>query len=320
MPEWDQTAFDMAYNAAFEGHLGGVPPGRTQEIRLGYHWFTIGRWQETDYAQKLIDVLGLTAGHRVLSVGCGYAWTGVGLAAQGIEYVGTEVSSLILGTMDQTEEADIRARITAVGENPDGAHGQMLLNAGLNGGLANPQTRRGNSKILDENLANAGSRNRVMGQLSAAPTHILGDEVINSIPDNEALTLCDFAENFRASKAPDARLIHMLSPYQVEERNGVTEQNRVQAACAAYIGMNWKTYAGWRAFLTANGFATQEIIPTVTAIGQGMHLPDFTTVFNREFAAAKARGDDDFTATQKATAFADWHVASERVEAYSGVF
>ncbi len=92
---------------------------------------------------------------------------------------------------------------------------------------------------------------------------IISEEVLNSITDAQALLVCEYM----AAAAQDwgATVVHMLSPLFPDGR-GDPE-------------LNWKTYAGWRAFLDANGFSAQLILPTVTAWDQGetllsVDLPD----------------------------------------------
>ena len=170
----------------------------------------------------------------------------------------------------------------------------------LRGGRANPQVR-GHGQILDEELRVRGSRNRVWNQLVTLgfdnANFIITEEVLNSITDAEALAVCDYIETFISEHSTLGTAVHMLSP--------------LQPGGSQAPELNWKTYADWRAYLTANGFAGQMILPTATAINQGMFLPAGAVVEARLIA----KGVDPV----KAASVAAKHESDNRVEAYSGL-
>ena len=123
----------------------------------------------------------------------------------------------------------------------------------LEGGRAAPQPR-GKGAVLEEELRTRGSRNSVLGQLSGSPRWIITEEVLNSIPDNEAALVCDYCAS--AASEWGSSVVHMLSPLMADTNQGPT--------------LNWKTYAGWRTWLDTNGFGTHAILPTVTDHDQGV--------------------------------------------------
>ena len=267
MPVWDKAAFDQFYSSGAErwGH-----PNTRPQIRLHYHWYPIIQWQASDYAPRLFSVLSMNAGDSVVLVGAGFNGTGQGLADLGIDVIAIDTSAYIQGEKGNTEEAEIRAAIVATGLDPDvdliiGPSGQAdldPLDLYLDGGRASPAVR-GKGTILEEDMSKRNSRNAIKAALASTPRYAISEEVLNSISDADALQVCDYAANFASENG--GTIVHMLSPFQ---------SNTTQAP-----ELNWKTYAGWRSFLDANGFSAQLILPTVTAWDQGetplsVDLPD----------------------------------------------
>jgi hypothetical protein len=273
MPVWDKAAFDQFYSSGAErwGH-----PNTRPGIRLHYHDYSILRHQRSLYAPQLFALLGMNAGDDVILVGCGFNSTAEGLADLGVRVIGLDTSDYIQAEKANTEEAEIRAIITGVGLDPDidliiGKPGNLMvdpLDVFLRGGRASPQPR-GWGQILGEDMKTNGSKRAVIRAFetqypSAAIRFVISEEVLNSITDAEALLVCEFAGAAAADWG--ATVVHMLSPLKSYKTGQAPE-------------LNWKTYAGWRAFLDAEGFGAQLILPTVTAWDQGVtplsvDLPD----------------------------------------------
>ena len=284
MPEWGKTEFDTFYSLLGErwGH-----PNTRPGIRLHYHWASIIGPQSgvsvnglvsPNFPQMLFDVLGLVAGDAVLLVGCGFNGTGAGLTALGIRVLGTDLSTYIQTEKGNTEQAEIEAACVAAGVNPDtdlirGPAGDINpLDLFLEGGRAAPAAR-GKGEILEEELRTRGSRNAVLNRFDAlwpgvTPRYIITEEVLNSITDAEASLVCDYVSAGRAEWG--ATVVHMLSP--------------LQPGGSQAPELNWKTYQGWRDWLTINGYAAHLILPTVTAVGQGMTFPADNGVSGRVVA------------------------------------
>ncbi len=308
MPVWDKAAFDTFYSSGAEryGH-----PGVRPQIRLHYHWYPIIQWQRSSYAPRLFAVLNMVAGDSVVLVGAGFNGTGAGLERLGINVTGTETSTYINAEKSNTEEAEVRDAIIAVGLDPDndtiiGPPGNVrinLLDLLLDGGRAAPKVRA-QATVVEEDFSTRGSRNRVDSTLPSRARFILSEEVLNSGTDAEALTVCERMARYASENG--GTVVHMLSPLF---------PGKTQAP-----ELNWKTYAGWRSFLNTNGFSAQLILPTVTARDQGMFMPDHETVRLNVLAGELARGHGAAVAAATALAVADEHVASNRVIAYSGVF
>ncbi len=272
MPVWDKAAFDRFYSSGAERY--GHPNTRPQ-IRLHYHWYPILRPQRSKYAPMLFELLGMSAGDDVVLVGGGFNATAEGLADLGVRVIGLDTSDYIQAEKDNTEEAEIRAILIGVGLDPDvdmiiGKPGNVMvrpLDVLLRGGRASPQPR-GWGQILGEDMRTNGSKKSVIRAFerqypNAAVRFVISEEVLNSITDAEALLVCEYAG--AAAQDWGATVVHMLSPLF---------PGKTQAP-----ELNWKTYAGWRAFLDANGFSAQLILPTVTTWDQGetplsVDLPD----------------------------------------------
>jgi hypothetical protein len=265
MPVWAKADFDQFYSAGAErwGH-----PNTRPQIGLGYHWATFISAQmgvsvngliSDNFPQLLFDVLSMNSGDSVLIVGAGFNGTGAGLAALGIDVIGIDTSPYIDAEKSQTEEAEIRAAIIAAGLDPDvdkirgpGGPDADPLDLFLEGGRASPQPR-GKGTVLPEDMSKRNSRNTIKAALASTPRYAISEEVLNSITDAEALQVCDYAANFASENG--GTIVHMLSPFQPDTTQAPE--------------LNWKTYAGWRTFLDANGFSAQLILPTVTAWDQG---------------------------------------------------
>ncbi len=120
----------------------------------------------------------------------------------------------------------------------------------LRGGRAAPQVR-GSGTVIDEDLETRQSRDRVFNAMANSPRYVISEEVLNGTDDVAGLRLCDDMRRLITERS--GTVIHMLSPLQ-SRKQGAPE-------------LNWKTYADWRTHLDDNGFATQMILPTVTAGG-----------------------------------------------------
>ena len=274
MAGWTKTDFDKFYRSNVErwGH-----PNTRPGITLNYNWASIISFQSyrpwaglttLNRPQLLTNLLGLSSGDAVVLVGCGFNGTGLGLTDLGIRVIGTELSTYIQNEKGNSEEAEIRAACIAAGVDPDN---DLIMGPGfaevnpldllLEGGRAAPAAR-GKGEILEEDLRVRGSRNAILnrfGQLwpGTTPSHIITEEVLNSISDAEAALVCDYASS--AASEWGATVVHMLSPLVV----GYDQAPE----------LNWKTYADWRSWLDTNGFGSHLILPTVSAEGQGVTVP-----------------------------------------------
>jgi len=256
MPAWDKSAFDKFYISGAERH--GHPNIRPQ-IKLHYHWYPILQWQAS-FAPRLFNVLGLVSGQSVTIVGAGFNGTGAGLKRLGIDVIGTDISAYINAEKTNTEEAEVRAECITAGVDPDvdtiiGPPGNVRINPldlFLDGGRSAPKVRE-QATVVEEDLSTKRSRNSVDRSLPTRARYCISEEVLNGGTDAEALTVCQRMAQYVSEKG--GTVVHMLSPL-LAKGPGAPE-------------MNWKTYADWRAFLDADGFSAQLILPTVTSWDQG---------------------------------------------------
>lgn len=307
---WDKAAFDGHYDMHAE--YGYERTGKP--IRLHYHRYVMNPLL-VKRAAAVFDLLGLQAGQDVVLVGCAFNWMARALADLGVRVIGVDTSAYVLGSKDGSEESELRDWITAVGVDPDNdlirnpAGGQINpLDLYMEGGRASPAAR-GWGQILDQDLRTNGSQNSVISAFesqypNAAIRYILTEEVINSITDAQAALVCEYCQG--AATRWGATVVHLLSPAQP----GIEQD----------ADLNWKTYAEWRAWLDANGFTGQQVIPTVSAAGQGMNLPDRDTIIARVLVEAASQGFNYPDSQARATKAGDDYVTVQRVRAYSGVF
>ncbi len=316
MPIFDKATYEKFYsfNAEPWGHIN-----TRKGIRSHYNDFVVGKGQRA-LSSKLVAATGMAPGAHCIIIGAGFGWTCEGLIDQGIEAVGTEISSWVLAEKDNTEEADLREYITKVGLDPDTdeiigdpkdartvkkvpaykqaiwdswivgpeaeARKQMVrewalkseaekrryrkstgqwdynpkmpigpkpeyminpLELYLRGGRAAPATRT-TALVADEDGSTKGSRTAIGRLLTNAPTHIITEEVLNSVSDADGLVLCERLARLASEKG--GAVYHVLSPLQPKGRQAPE--------------LNWKRYSGWRNHLDANGFQAQQIVASVS--------------------------------------------------------
>ena len=236
--------FDAYYGSTVErwGHPGGRPG-----IRLGYHWFWVGSPQREGLPVMLEKCLGPLGGAGIVLVGAGFAWTGEGLRDHGAHVVATDISPYILAEQRNTEEAEVREAICAVGLDPDRdtviGPGNVLVNPlklFVRGGL-DPVSRAA-MEVMGEDCVSLASRQSVRRALGVKPRWILTEQTLNSMSDEQGLVFCEAME--RLSLETGATVVHMISP----------KQNSPQAP-----DLNWKTYPEWRMFLLDNGFSQHRL-------------------------------------------------------------
>jgi len=177
---WTKAEFDAAYKFLPEsrlgGHPGGRPPVRVHYMRAFVEPIIRARWE-----QIVPAILNITAADHVVIIGAGFGWgvdvlTEISLA----NVVGVDISDYINDEQGNDELADYDAAITLAGLDPNGAQGMKIKNAFRTPGP------RSNTVVLKENMANAGSRNKVKQALgNNVPTHIITEDTIQLFSDAE---------------------------------------------------------------------------------------------------------------------------------------
>jgi hypothetical protein len=261
MAEWTKADFDKFYR--FHGTRYGIQPHQ-QMIWSHYNVQIVGLGQISNAQFLLPNITG-----NVIVFGAGFGWTVEGLQSHGVNAAGTEVSGYILGAKDTNEEADLRGYIIDAGRDPDndwviclpdhpnaiymedpnkrlGETDQWV--SGLFEWMCHPiqlmnirPGARALSTIADEDSTTNGSRRAVTRLLGSIDT-IITEEVLNSIPDAEALALCENLAKY------DKPVIHILSPLRTLKKQEPS--------------LNWKSYADWQAFLAP--FPNQKILASAT--------------------------------------------------------
>jgi hypothetical protein len=117
----------------------------------------------------------------------------------------------------------------------------------LQGGRSAPQPRT-SSLVVGEGLDTTESHSTVRGLLNDSPTHIITEEVLNSLNNEDGLILCE--NLMKMARTHGGIVYHILSPYF---------SDRTQSK-----DLNWKTYEEWRLHLNTNGFENQRIIPSIS--------------------------------------------------------
>lgn len=180
MAGWTKAEFDAAYKFLPESRLGGwpggSPPVRVHYMRAMVEPIIRARWENI-----VPSILNITAADHVVIIGAGFGW-GVEVLADmtSANVIGVDISDYIEAEQSVDELADWDAGITAAGLIPSGTRGMRIKAAFHTPGP------RSNVVVLKENMANAGSRNKVKQALgNNVPTHIVTEDTIQLFSDAE---------------------------------------------------------------------------------------------------------------------------------------
>lgn len=236
--DWNgKAAWDQYYRKGAEGLWGH--PNTRPEVKLHYHKAV----REVRIGQRAA-ALGLHFGpaaynKRILIVGGAFGWLAEALLTEGFLTVGvTDTSSYVQAEKDNTEETELRAEITSVGLDPDTDRGALILSTHLRG------PRRGSIDIIDADILTPAGRTTVR-QAMGNPQVVVTETVLESLEDNEAITLSEAAHAFPGQ----VEVVHVV--YTLAPDGG---QNPV---------FNWKTLADWKMLIPADTFvdaSTYEVI------------------------------------------------------------
>lgn len=166
-------------------------------------------------ASAFVNILGLGLASRVVLVGAGFNWTCEHLEPLVEKCVGTDTSPWIF----------------------------LARNDGNPGHVSN-------GTLLNEDHRNNGSRNAVKREFvgNADPTHVITEDVLSSLSDQE---IADIADLRQYTNAVIAHLVTPLDPNHPEQLVNLPS-------------LNWKTMLEWRALLDANGGAGDILIQAGT--------------------------------------------------------
>lgn len=205
MAGWTKEQFEFYYDIGAEGEWGY--PGGRPEVRLHYHHGVVAPYLQARWSQ-LIPYFNLTSSDIVLLVGAGFGWSNEYLQEQipGITAVGVDISDYIITEKDNTEDAEIDAKIVAVGLNPAIGRGLQIKNKYSRGsGVARSQ-----SIIIQEDAKTNQSRNRIRQALGNTwPTWIFTEDLVND-PAMTDQDLIDLATDYGNLPSP---IVHICGGY-----------------------------------------------------------------------------------------------------------
>ena len=167
-------------------------------LRLHYHPH-VQRQYANERADKIIAAKGITAADSLIIFGGSYGWLGEALIAKtGCSAVSVDTSTYIQDTKDLSPDDDLIESIRAGGLDETTGIGLMLFNW-----FSDPNPRA-TIPVLNEDLANAGSRARIIKALPKAPTRIITEEVWQVLTPQEQGLYQDRLGQF------GAELIHVI--------------------------------------------------------------------------------------------------------------
>lgn len=195
MAGYTKADYDAAYSIRVERYFGGHPPDRP-EVRVNYHKWGMkpileGRWA------KLVPALGLSSSDLICVVGCGFGWGVDALIAEsGATCVGVDISDYIAAEIGNTEEAELRAVITAAGLDPDTGRGLELM------GHIHDGQPRSNIVFLQTDMSSANERQQIRQALGGNwPTHVIFEDMVDdSWTDTDIINARNAGNGFGGSQ------------------------------------------------------------------------------------------------------------------------
>lgn len=156
------------------------------------------------HAEGLVRALGLADGQSLGIAGGGFGWIAEELARllPSSRIITTDTSSLVHAQKDLPATANYRAAIAKAGLDPDSGEGAALL-ADMDDGGAQARVT-----IVDEDLSNNSSRNRVRQAVGGALDWAISEEVLPWLIDDECVAL----DGWMHDLAPN--VAHLLTPYR----------------------------------------------------------------------------------------------------------
>ena len=271
-------------------YWGCYPGGSTKSIRIpGWFDWPYGFQMRGNYtdvqsldlnigkskSKGLIDTLSIPQNAPIVIIGSAFGTTVEGLITRGINAIGTDTSTFILGKIADNDETDIRAKVTAAGYDPDTyiiyAFGRDSSHDLSSFGFTlqtDPRPNMGGNllwgipvlnlmcrvprgltgwgpvnKVLAEGADTVASRTTIADAVGGSLTNIISEYVLAGLTDTAVL---DFCSNMAALSVEKGGVITHLVNVDKGDNSG-------------HVDMNWKSLTEWRALLDTNGFQTQEL-------------------------------------------------------------
>lgn len=235
MAVWDKALFDSQYSLpGWKWGVRDVP----RVPRFHYNWFAMQQATQ-NMVDRYLGLPGWAQLSDVAIVGGGYGWTAEALEANGVNVVVVDTSPHIIGTINTSEEQELRDTLTADGWDPDNL--PVFIGPDYNTPV-DPWTYwlrsdgvRSAATVLDEDLSTNGSRRNVRNALPGNMDAILTETVLDSQEtEADALVLIERCELLRPN--PNCNVVHL-----------VTDSPNAP-------GFLSYTKEEWRALLDANGY------------------------------------------------------------------
>jgi hypothetical protein len=167
------------YKLAGLKHKGLFGTDEPVTLRLHYHPLR-ERISADQRADKIISAKGITAEDSLIIFGGAYGWLGEALITKtGCSAVSIDTSQYVHDTKDQSPDDDLIESIRASGYDETTGIGLQLFNW-----FSDP-TPRASITVLNEDMANGGSRNRIKSALPKKPTRVITEEVWQTLTPAE---------------------------------------------------------------------------------------------------------------------------------------
>lgn len=237
MLTWDRTLFEELYSGP--GWTWGVR-GVTRLPRFHYHRFV----QEPRLRRMVGGLLaqpGFAQVSHVAIMGGAFGWSAEVLAESGITAISVDTGDYVVAERAGSEEAELRALLTAQGWDADNLAGIFIDPNDPNSTIADPwpywvRPSRATVTVADEDLSTTASRRNVRQALSNNMDGILTEFLLDGMEtDAEALVIAERAEQLRPNS--NVNVVHLVGGGGPGDPRLVT-----------------KTLQGWKDLLVANGF------------------------------------------------------------------
>ena len=180
MAGYTKADYDALYSIRVTRYFGGAPPGET-EVRCNYHRWAMQPILAAMWA-TLQPILNILSTDDVCLVGAGFGWGIEALVAEsGANVVGVHFSDYIAAEQSNTEEAELRAAITAAGLDPDTGKGATIL-----AGIYDAQPRT-NVIVLHQDLSTNQARLAVRQALGGQPNVIVIEDIIDDTTTDQEI-------------------------------------------------------------------------------------------------------------------------------------
>ncbi len=197
MAGWTKADYDANYRTQIERRMpgGGPPPSEGRlPVRIHYHKWTMVPILSDMWA-TLAPILSpsISSTDEVCVVGAGFGW-GVDaiIAETGATVVGIDISQYIADEQGNSEDAEIRAEITAVGLDPDAGRGADVL------AFASDGQPRSNVVVLQNDASTGPQRQVIRTALGGSwPSVCIAENIIeDSWTDTDIVNLRNAMNGF----------------------------------------------------------------------------------------------------------------------------